>query len=76
MSAHYTLNIKDWQPKNNHPVNIINKVVEMIGLEEKYIFGRPRKYDLRSLLKLTLFAYSKGIFSSRQISELAEENFC
>ncbi|WP_430732182.1 transposase [Apilactobacillus ozensis] len=48
----------------------------MIGLEEKYIFGRPRKYDLRSLLKLTLLAYSKGIFSSRQISELAEENFC
>ncbi|TPR43985.1 hypothetical protein DY124_04145 [Apilactobacillus micheneri] len=26
------------------------------------------------LLKLTLFAYSKGIFSSRQISALAEEN--
>jgi hypothetical protein len=28
----------------------------------------------RSLLKLTLFAYSKGIFSSRQISVLAEES--
>ncbi|MCK8606827.1 transposase [Apilactobacillus ozensis] len=46
----------------------------MIGLEEKYIFGRPRKYYLRSLLKLILFSYSKGIFSSRQISELAGEN--
>lgn len=70
----YILNIQNWQPKNNHQVKIINQIVEMIGLEEKYIFGRPRKYDLRSLLKLTLFAYSKGIFSSRQISKLAEEN--
>ncbi|WP_353340415.1 transposase, partial [Apilactobacillus micheneri] len=72
--SNYILNINNWQPQDNHQVKIIDQIVETIGFKEKYIFGRPRKYDLRSLLKLTLFAYSKGIFSSRQISALAEEN--
>ncbi|TPR38858.1 hypothetical protein DY124_07875 [Apilactobacillus micheneri] len=58
----YILNIQNWQPKNNHQVKIINQIVEMIGLEEKYIFGRPRKYDLRSLLKLTLICLFKRNF--------------
>jgi hypothetical protein len=65
MNSTYKLNITDWQPKVNHLVNIINQVVEMIGINDSYTFGRPRKYDLRSFLKLTLFAYSKGLFSSR-----------
>ncbi|WP_235807250.1 transposase, partial [Liquorilactobacillus cacaonum] len=51
-----------------------NQIVEDLKINDPYIFGRPRKYDLRVLLKLILFAYTKGIFSSRRINTLAEEN--
>lgn len=63
-----------WEPKENHPARMINKIVESLELNDHYLFGRPRKYDLRVLLKLIIFAYTKGIFSSRQITTLAEEN--
>lgn len=69
------LSIKtDWEPKENHPARMINQIVEDLKINDPYIFGRPRKYDLRVLLKLILFAYTKGIFSSRRINTLAEEN--
>ncbi|QFQ74133.1 IS1182 family transposase [Liquorilactobacillus mali] len=69
------LSIKtDWEPKENHPARMINQIVEDLKIKDPYIFGRPRKYDLRVLLKLILFAYTKGIFSSRRINTLAEEN--
>ena len=69
------LSIKtDWEPKENHPARMINQIVEDLKIKDSYIFGRPRKYDLRVLLKLILFAYTKGIFSSRRINTLAEEN--
>ncbi|MHA8138005.1 IS1182 family transposase [Lactobacillaceae bacterium Scapto_B20] len=64
----------EWKPKDNNPVVIINKIVEGLKINSTYTFGRPRDYDLRSLLKLVLFAYTKGIFSSRRISELAEDS--
>jgi hypothetical protein len=40
----------------------------MIGINS-YTFGRPRKYDLRSLLKLTLFAYSNHDTTFMRINE-------
>ncbi|MHA8137978.1 hypothetical protein ACYATM_02705, partial [Lactobacillaceae bacterium Scapto_B20] len=47
----------EWKPKDNNPVVIINKIVEGLKINSTYTFGRPRDYDLRSLLKLVLFAY-------------------
>lgn len=64
----------DWESKENHPARFINYVVEDLAIKEPYIFGRPREYDLSVLLKLLFYAYSQGIFSSRRISQLAEES--
>ncbi|MBW1606399.1 IS1182 family transposase [Lactobacillus sp. Sy-1] len=64
----------DWKPQKNSPAILINQVVEKLEINDPYITGRPREYDLRSLLKLILFAYTKGIFSSRRINELAEDS--
>ncbi|KRL36456.1 hypothetical protein FD20_GL001264 [Liquorilactobacillus uvarum DSM 19971] len=53
---------------------MINQIVEALKIKDPYIFGRPRKYDLRVLLKLILFVYTKGISSSCRINTLVEEN--
>ncbi|WP_369280986.1 transposase, partial [Gardnerella vaginalis] len=34
----------------------------------------PRKYDFSMLLKLLLYAYSRGVFTSRSMEQLAREN--
>lgn len=70
-----TLNIStDYLPEKNHLVWFIHDLVESLALKNTYLFGRPRDYSLKMLLKLLLFAYARGVFSSRQIQQLAEEN--
>ena len=52
----------------------INDLIESISQAEPYVFGRPREFYLKMLLKLTLFSYSRGVFSSREIEQFAREN--
>ena len=70
-----TLSISlDYKPKENHPARFINDLVESLTINEVYSSGRPREYDLRAMLKLILFAYSRSVVTSRKIEEFAEEN--
>lgn len=70
-----TLSVQlDYEPEEDHPARYINSLVEQLEIENKYEFGRPREYDLGAMLKLVLFAYTRGIFSSRQIELFAKEN--
>ncbi|MDR4933991.1 IS1182 family transposase [Companilactobacillus paralimentarius] len=64
----------DYKPKENHPARFINDLVESLNIEKVYSSGRPREYDLRAMLKLILFAYSRSVMTSRKIEEFAEEN--
>jgi transposase len=55
---------------------LINEEIDLSELDSKYkndLTGAPA-YDPRVLLKIILFAYSRGIFSSRRIMELCETN--
>jgi transposase len=61
-------------PKKDHVAWEINRLVESIKIDEPYLFGRPRQYNLSSMLKLVLFAYSRSVFTSRKIEQLAEES--
>lgn len=70
-----TLNLStEFTPKENHVACFINELVESLQINEPYLFGRPRDYDLSALLKLVLFAYTRETFTSRKIQRLAEEN--
>lgn len=61
-------------PKENHIVWVIHEFVESLNLNHVYLFGRPKEYDPSMLLKLLLYAYARGIFSSRAIEQFAQEN--
>ena len=63
-----------YSPKENHVVWAIHEFVESLDLDHIYTFGRPKEYDPSMLLKLLLYAYSRGIFSSRAIEQFAQEN--
>jgi transposase len=55
---------------------LINEEIDLAELDSKYkndLTGAPA-YDPRVLLKIILYAYSRGIFSSRRIMELCETN--
>ena len=70
-----TLNLStEFIPKENHVACFINELVESLQINNHYLFGRPREYDLRVMLKLVLFAYTRETFTSRKIQRLAEEN--
>lgn len=70
-----TLNLStEFIPKENHVACFINELVESLQINDPYLFGRPREYDLSALLKLVLFAYTRETFTSRKIQRLAEEN--
>ena len=64
----------EYIPSKNNTAHYINDLVESLQLAEPYLLGRPRKYDLSALLKLVLFAYTRGVFTSRKIEQFAEEN--
>lgn len=61
-------------PKKDNTAWFINDLVETLQIKEPYLFGRPRSYDLSLMLKLVLFAYTRSVFSSRKIEQLAEES--
>ena len=61
-------------PKKENTAWFINELVEALEISESYIFGRPREYSLSLMLKLVLFAYTRSVFSSRKIEQLAEES--
>lgn len=61
-------------PEKNNVAWFINDLVENLKSKEKNVFGRPRKYNLALMLKLVLFAYSRGVFSCRRIEQFAKEN--
>lgn len=55
---------------------LVNEELDLSELDAKYkndLTGAPA-YDPRVLLKIILFSYSRGIFSSRRIMELCETN--
>ncbi|WP_339102065.1 IS1182 family transposase [Candidatus Enterococcus clewellii] len=61
-------------PKKENTAWFINELVESLQISDPYFFGRPREYDLAAMLKLVLFAYTRSVFSSRKIEQLAEES--
>lgn len=64
----------DYVPEGNNPALMINELIESLAIKEQYVFGRPRKYDLRAMFKLVLFSYTRGVVSSRRMEQLAREN--
>jgi transposase len=63
-----------FSPRENHVAIFINELVESLQINEPYLFGIPREYDLGAMMKLVLFAYTRETFTSRKIERLAEEN--
>lgn len=61
-------------PEKTNTAWFIHELVESLELNDPYLFGRPREYSLSAMLKLVLFAYTRSVFSSRKIQQLAEEN--
>lgn len=61
----------------NHPVRVVNRVIEQIRLEpllEQYaLLGRPN-YNPKMLLKLVVYGYLCNIYSSRKLEAFAREN--
>ena len=63
-----------FRPELNHPASLINDFVDSLNIAKNYIFGRPQVYSSPALLKLILFAYSRGVYSCRKIETFAREN--
>lgn len=63
-----------YEHKKENTAWFINELVEKLEISEHYLFGRPREYSLSMMLKLMLFAYTRSVFSSRKIEQLAEES--
>ena len=73
--AQLTLNIStSYVPKRENTAWFIHELVEALQFKEPYLFDRPREYDLSLMLKLVLFAYTRSVFTSRKIEQLAEES--
>lgn len=71
----FTLDLStSFSPKENHVAVFINDLVGALQINEPYLFGRPREYDLGAMMKLVLFTYTRETFTSRKIERLAEEN--
>ena len=56
----------------NHPVRVVNEVLEKIGITEllrTYKLGGTSSYHLRMLLKILVFVYINNVYSIRKIEE-------
>lgn len=72
------LDLSEMVPEN-HMARVIDRVVESLdtrALEALYPGGGAPAYDPRMMLKVVLFAYASGIYSSRKISEATRSNVC
>lgn len=61
----------------NHPVRVINSIVESIdlaSLTEQYCGGGRANYHPKMLIKLTVYCYLNNIFSSRRMEQYAKES--
>ena len=70
------LDLSEMVPEN-HMARVIDQVVESLdtkALEALYPGGGAPAYDPRMMLKVVLFAYASGIYSSRKISEATRSN--
>ncbi len=48
-----------FSPKENHVAVFINELVEALQINELYLFGRRREYDLGAMMKLVLLRICK-----------------
>lgn len=64
----------DYIPEKHHVAHFINGLVDSLAIHHPYEFGRPREYSLAAVLKLLLFAYTRGVFTSRKINLFVQEN--
>jgi transposase len=61
----------------NHPVRIVNDVVEKIDLkllERQYKGGGTSSYHPRMMLKIMVYSYLRNIYSSRKMEAAVREN--
>jgi transposase len=61
----------------DHPVRIVNQVLEKIDIEpllKKYTGGGAGSFHPRMLLKVLVFSYINNIYSSRKIEAALKEN--
>lgn len=68
--------LEDLIPKT-HRVRIFNKYIDMVNIEilvRKYQGGGRPSYHPKMMLKILLYAYSEGIYSSRKIEKSVREN--
>lgn len=60
-----------------HVVRVVNKAIEEIDLKillDKYKGGGTSSYHPKMMLKVLVYAYSQGIYSSRNIAKAMREN--
>ncbi len=70
------LDLSEMIPKD-HLVRVVDKVVESLDasyIKSLYSGGGAPAYDPIMMLKVVIFAYSTGIYSSRKISEATKSN--
>lgn len=61
----------------NHPVRLVNSVVDSLDLKElidSYEPGGTSSYNPRMLLKVVFYAYMNNVYSCRKIAKCLEEN--
>jgi transposase len=61
----------------NHPVGVVNKVLEQIDIQpllDQYKPGGTSSFHPRMLLKVIVFAYINNIYSSRKIAAALQES--
>ncbi|MGO4939573.1 transposase [Fundicoccus sp. Sow4_D5] len=64
----------DYMPEKHPITHFINGLVDSLEIHPPYECGRPREYSLAAVLKLLLFAHTRGVFTSRKINVLVQEN--
>jgi len=63
--------------KPNHPVRIVNQVLDKVDIEpliKKYKGGGSSSFHPRMLLKVLVYAYINNTYSSRKIEAALKEN--
>jgi transposase len=63
--------------EENHPVRIVNKVIEKINIKpllKLYKGGGTSSYNPKMLLKVLVYGYLRNIYSSRKMEEMTREN--
>lgn len=61
----------------NHPVRVVNDIVERIDLKlliEKYAGGGTSSYHPKMMLKIMVYSYLTNIYSSRKMEAAVKEN--